>query len=90
MYAKVFCSLILSSVKQIREENKEKCFLSKWIELTLTVCFPIPFRNQLAVLADYGIKISQCYSVKTDNGSNMSNAAKRLVGEVIESKVRTG
>ena len=33
----------------------------------------------LQVLADYGVSISQIYSVTTDNGADMLNAVKRLV-----------
>ena len=40
----------------------------------------------LEVLANYGIKIYQKYSITTDNGSNMLNAVKRLIGEAIEGK----
>jgi hypothetical protein len=40
----------------------------------------------LEVLADYGIKITQLYSVTTENGSNMLNAVKRLIDEAIEGK----
>jgi hypothetical protein len=41
----------------------------------------------LEVLADHGIEIiRQLYSVTNDNGSNMLNAVKRLIDEVIECK----
>ena len=40
----------------------------------------------LEVLANYGIKIYQKYSITTDNGSNMLNAVKRLIDEAIEGK----
>ena len=40
----------------------------------------------LEVLANYGIKIYQIYSIQTDNGSNMLNEVKRLIDEAIEGK----